>query len=87
MIEFVETNEGPGKRTAGLRMIIKSLVDADGKRIGKDEHLQLWMRRSQKTCNSLVDAILKLNGLDKESKAAAGNASSEAPVSGASPTA
>ena len=86
MIEFVESNEGPAKRTAGLRMIIKSLVDAEGTRIGKPEDLQRWMRRSQKTCNSLVDAILKLNGLDKAAKAAAGNASSEAPASGASPT-
>lgn len=76
MIEFVETNEGPGKRTAGLRLIIKSLVDEDGKRIGKDEHLQLWMRRSQKTCNAIVLEILKLNGLDADAakKVAAGNA-------------
>jgi hypothetical protein len=80
MIEFVETNEGPGKRTAGLRMIIKSLVDAEGKRIGKDEHLQQWMKRSQKTCNKLVDEILKLNGLDKAAKEKAGNASGEAPA-------
>ena len=75
MIEFVESNEGPGKRTAGLRLIIKSLVDGEGSRIGKDEHLQLWMRRSQKTCNRIVEEILKLNGLDKDAaKAAAGNA-------------
>ena len=86
MIEFVESNEGPAKRTAGLRMIIKSLVDVEGTRIGKPEDLQRWMRRSQRTCNNLVDAILKLNGLDKATKAAAGNASSEAPASGASPT-
>jgi len=80
MIEFVESNEGPAKRTAGLRLIIKSLVDGNGARIGKEEHLQSWMKRSQKTCNRLVDEILKLNGLDKSAKAAAGNASSEAPA-------
>ena len=87
MIEFVESNEGPAKRTAGLRMIIKSLVDVEGTRIGKPEDLQRWMRRSQRTCNNLVDAILKLNGLDKATKAAAGNVPSEVPASGASPTA
>lgn len=76
MIEFVESNEGPSKRTAGLRMIIKSLVDAEGVRIGKDEHLQLWMKRSQKTCNAIVQKILELNGLDSDAakKATAGNA-------------
>ena len=76
MIEFIETNEGPAKRTAGLRLIIKSLVDDEGKRIGKDEHLQLWMRRSQKTCNRIAETILELNGISKDDakKAVAGNA-------------
>ena len=87
MIDFVEANEGPAKRTAGLRMIIKSIVDAEGKRIGHDNQLEQWKHRSQKTCDKIITAILKLNGLDKASKAAAGNASSEAPASGASPTA
>jgi hypothetical protein len=76
MIEFVESNEGQAKRTAGLRLIIESLVDAEGNRIGKPEHLQLWMKRSQKTCNAIVEKILVLNGLDKDAakKAVAGNA-------------
>ena len=87
MIEFIEANEGPAKRTAGLRMIIESIVDAEGKRIGNYTQLEQWKHRSQKTCDKIITAILKLNGLDKASKAAAGNASSEAPVSGASPTA
>lgn len=76
MIAFVESNEGPAKRTAGLRLIIKSLVDEHGNRIGKDEHLQRWKTKSQKTCNKIVQAILKLNGLSEEQakQATEGNA-------------
>jgi hypothetical protein len=68
MITFMERNEGPAKRTAGLRLIISSLVDDDGNRIGKDEHLQFWMKRSQKTCNRIVEAIMRLNGLGDSTK-------------------
>lgn len=78
MIEFAESNEGPAKRTAGLRLIIDSLVDAENKRIGDPKTLERWKRRSQKTCNKLVAAVLKLNGLDEAAKRALGNASGEA---------
>jgi hypothetical protein len=85
MIDFVESNEGPAKRTAGLRLIIQSLVDDDGNRIGDMKDLERWKRRSQKTCNALVAEILKLNGLDDAAKKVLGNDSGEA-LGGASPT-
>jgi hypothetical protein len=64
MIEFVESNEGPAKRTAGLRLIIKSLVDADGKRIGQDSHLDGLRKKDNESTSKVIKAILKLNGLD-----------------------
>ena len=73
MIEFVESNEGEAKRTAGLRLIVKSLVDGDGKRIMDDTHIALLRKKSQKVTNRLVDEILKLNGLDVKKDAAAKN--------------
>lgn len=77
MIEFVQTNEGPARHTAGVRLIIKSAVDKDKKRIFKDSDLELLKRKNSKITNVVVDAILKLNGLDKKSQEAAKNASGE----------
>jgi hypothetical protein len=85
LIEFVESNEGPAKRTAGLRLIIQSLVDEQGKRVGRPEHLQALKKKDAKACNRIVEAILKLNGIETRAQAAAKNASSEAD-SAASPT-
>ena len=65
MIEFVEANKGPAKRNAGMRLIIQSLVDAEGNRIGDMKDLDRWKRRSQKTCNNIVKAVLELNGLNE----------------------
>jgi len=73
MIEFVESNDGPAKRTAGLRLIIKSAVDAEGNRIFKDEHLQVLKKRNSATCNRIVNAILQLNGLNVKDQATAKN--------------
>jgi hypothetical protein len=76
MIEFVESNEGPAKRTAGLRLIIKSLV----------KHLEAFGKKNAQVTNRIVAEILKLNGLDEAAKKALGNASSEVDTD-ASPTA
>jgi hypothetical protein len=78
MIEFVQTNEGPARHTAGVRLIIKSAVDKDKKRMFKDSDLELLKRKNSKITNVIVDAILKLNGLDKKSQEAAKNVSGEA---------
>lgn len=77
MIEFVQSNEGPARHTAGVRLIIKSAVGGDKKRLFKDTDLEVLKRKNSKITNSIVDAILKLNGLDKKSQDAAKNASGE----------
>ena len=78
LIDFVEATDGPAKRNAGLRLIIKSLVDEQGNRIGTDKHLEAFKKKSAKVCTRLVDEILKLNGLDAKGKDVPKNVSSEA---------
>lgn len=66
MIEFVEANEGAAKRTAGLRLIVASIVDKDNKRIGDPKvHVDLFRKKSVKETSKIVDAILKMNGMEK----------------------
>lgn len=64
MVTFLESNEGPAKKTAGLRILIKSLVDREGNRIGNDTHLEGFKKKSNKNVLKLVNAVTKLNGLD-----------------------
>lgn len=64
MIEFAEANEGPAKRTAGIRLIVRSLVDKDGNRIGTDKHIEAFKAKNAVETNKVVEAILKLNGLN-----------------------
>ena len=63
LIEFNEANEGPAKKTAGLRLIVKSLVNAEGKRISGEKDMNKWRSRNSAVCNRIVDDILDLNGL------------------------
>lgn len=63
LIEWSEANEGEAKRTAGLRLIVKSLVDKDGKRIAGDEHIATFRKKSHKVTERIVREILKLNGM------------------------
>lgn len=67
MIEHVKANEGPAKFTAGIRMLIESLVDGEGRRIGKPEHQQIFMKKNAVVVNRIADSILKLNGWGKQS--------------------
>jgi hypothetical protein len=85
LIDFIEANDGPAKRNAGLRLIIKSLVDENGTRIGTDKHLESFKKKSARVCSRLVDDILILNGLDAKGKDVPKNVSSEA-ATDASPT-
>jgi hypothetical protein len=63
LIEWSEANEGEAKRTAGLRLIVKSLVDTDGKRIAGDKHIELFRKKSHKVTERIVKDILKLNDM------------------------
>ena len=71
MIEWSEANDD-AKRTAGLRLIVKSVVDgepgrdegAKGVRIMDDTHLALLRKLQHKTTENVVKAVLKLNGME-----------------------
>ena len=63
LIEWSEANETEAKRTAGLRLITKSIVDKDGTHIGTDKHIPMLRAKSHRLTENIVKAILKLNGM------------------------
>jgi hypothetical protein len=77
MLSWVEANDGPAKKTAGLRLIINSLVDASGTRIGSDKMIATLRKRNADVIRRLVEAVLKLNGMTVETEKVK-NVSSEA---------
>lgn len=87
MIDYVEGNEGPGQRVAGIRLLVKSLVDDTGKRIGKEEHVEIFKKKDTLTMSRLVGEAMELNGIQRPKAVvdAIKNASSEAQI-GASPS-
>ena len=73
MMAWSEANEGPAKKSAGLRLIISSLVgpEPDNKRIGKDSDLQLLQKFRHSVTERILREIVNLNGLTaKDDKAA-----------------
>jgi len=65
MIEWAEANEGDEKRTAGLRLITKSLVNTKGVRYATDpKNLAVFRKKNHKTTERIVMAILELNGMN-----------------------
>lgn len=73
LIEWSEANEGEAKRTAGLRLIVQSLVDKDGKRIANDNHIIVFRKKSHKVTERIVKEILKLNGMTVKTENAVKN--------------
>jgi hypothetical protein len=71
LIEFTEANDGPAKKTANARLILASMVDDAGNRTGDPKMIARLQGKSLKTINKLVDAIMKLNGMDKKADDAA----------------
>jgi hypothetical protein len=71
MIEWSEANEGEAKRTAGLRLIVKSLVDESGKHIATDAHIATFRKKTHKVTEAIVKAILKHNGMSVKQDAEA----------------
>lgn len=64
LIEWSEANEGEAKRTAGLRLICKSLVDSKGKRFAADpKNIAVFRTKSHKVTERIVKEILRLNGM------------------------
>lgn len=72
VILWSEANEGEAKRTAGLRLITKSLVDKDGKRYADDPHnIDKFRKMRHKETERIVEEILKLNGMKVKQQEAA----------------
>lgn len=65
-IEWQEANDGPAKKTAGIRLFVKSVVNANGDHIGKPEHTEKLKHKSFKEILTVVNKILAMNGLQKE---------------------
>lgn len=67
MIEWLEANEDAAKKKeAGLRLIVKSVVDEDKQRVPKDQFeamLAKFRKKSAVSNGKLVAGILKLNGM------------------------
>lgn len=64
LIEWSEANEGEAKRTAGLRLLCKSIVNSKGERIADDpKNIQLFKQKSHKVTERLIKEVLKLNGM------------------------
>lgn len=65
MIEWSEANEGEAKRTAGLRLITKSLVGPapDNIRISNDRDILKLRTMRHNVTERIVKEILKLNGM------------------------
>lgn len=77
LIEWQEANEGEAKKTAGLRMIVSTVVDgipgvdagATGAQVFGFQHLEVWKHKSTKLTEGLVREILKMNGLNVRGEA------------------
>lgn len=78
LIEWSEDNE-KDRKTAGLRLLAKSMVDKDGRRFVSvpgvvDRLLASLSKRSSAAINTLVTEALDLNQLTDKAQAAAKNA-------------
>lgn len=65
IIEWSEANEGEAKKNAGIRLIMKSIVNAKGERIAEDpKNIQKFRMMRHKDTERIVKEILKLNGMN-----------------------
>lgn len=75
-VEWQESNEGPAKKNAGLKLIIRSLVDgipgvdpgATGKRIGNDAGLVKLRDMPIKHTERVIRTIIEFNGLNANAR-------------------
>ena len=74
---WADTQEKDPKN-AGLIILVASMVDAEGTRIGTIEHVAAFQRKGVATLNRLVTKALTLNGVGPGAVAAAKNDSGEA---------
>ncbi|MFI5223668.1 MAG: hypothetical protein ACHQX3_05380 [Nitrospirales bacterium] len=87
IVEWNESNSDPAaKRLAGIRLVVQSMVDKDGKRIGTPKAVDVLKKRSAASINKLVEKVLVLNKLNAKGLEEVKNGSGEV-TSVASPTA
>jgi len=65
MIKFSEENK-TSEKTAGIRILVDSLVDADGKPIGTPAMRGQFMKKNARVISDLVGVIMRMNGFSKE---------------------
>lgn len=63
IIAWRESNEGPAKRSMGVRLFVNSLVDEQGNRIGTEKHYEAFKRKSNAIQERVLAEIVKLNGM------------------------
>lgn len=63
VIEWRDTLEGPAKKTMGIRLLVNSLVDENGKRIGSPQHYEAFKKKSNAIMERILEQIVKLNGM------------------------
>lgn len=72
MLEWIEQNEDKDKRKrAGLRLLVRSLVDKDGNRVPEnriEEAVNKFGKKDAKENGKVIEAALRLNGLDRAAR-------------------
>jgi hypothetical protein len=68
MMDFTDSNQGAAKKTSGLRLIIISMVDAAGNRIGKLNTLDQWKKKDTKVVNGIIDKLMSFNDMNIDPK-------------------
>lgn len=63
VIKWRDTNEGPAKKTLGIRLFVDSIVDKDGKRTGGPQHYEAFKSKSNALQEKVLAEIVKLNGM------------------------
>lgn len=86
--DWVDANQAD-RKDSGLRLIVRSVVDADGNRVPEEqlaEFVEAFRAKDAKENERVIKRILDFNDLSVKKQEALGNASGEASTD-ASPTA
>lgn len=63
LIDWMEANEGPAKKTAGIRLIVASVIDESGRPMFTERDIAELRKKPVTVISKLVDAIQTFNGL------------------------
>jgi hypothetical protein len=78
VLDWIEGNEGPQKKIAGLRILAGSLIGNDGQRMGvgpqEEALIQGLKKRNAEVVSRLTRRAMKLNGIGAEAEAERKNA-------------